>query len=1768
MGATNHSVSGVLEIDDKILKQLEKAETKLNNLKTAADALEKSFSRTSSAASQFANTVNRIKMPKMNLNLGIGTANKDLTRLTAMLGKMDFGGPFDKATDAVNKLSDALETCKNNARDLVTLAKQLGQVFTNPGGSSGNGGLGPTSQSINDIDKDAKELLKTLTAIGAMDKLKKWVSSAVEIRGEFEMAQRSLGFIIGDIAKSEEIFSRIKELAVVSPFEVGDLVKQTRQLAAYGIETEKLSDTVKRLGDIASGVGVDMGRLILAYGQVRAAQFLRLTEVRQFTEAGVDVLGGLAQYFSEVEHRAVSVGDVMARITKKLVTFSDVEVVISRMTSAGGKFYQMQEKQADTIQGTISNLKDRWNIEMNDWLSSYDGLVKGALNITQSLIKALFVIGPAITSVLGGAAIAVGITKVTKAMIALKASLNGVVGSALKIGGWAGAVFALAAAIGSAVVQLTAFKRELNEMNADAASEAEKLVNRYRELAETIKNTADGSDTQRKAMEALRAEYGNIIPAIDLEAQSLTNLTNKYDSHVAAIRAYVAEKTNQRKLELLFSKLDETNTEQSIASSIRTKDSAQRKAKGRFTGEDDATRKKYSVEEGVKELQTTVDDVAAVLYEAYRVSVLKVLDKSIAGDRSSIYWDIAKQITQYYGKETPWLDTIIETIARRAEEILEDFNDANAEGASKIDLGAGQYNQELVSRIRTISDMTYSIRDALKASGMFKDNVAQLDLAVDEILAIYGKVLKAKALDPDLDLTQFMTSLTEALPFAKEKSGAASIADATSTAFKEAVGSIDWEAAFRGSASEAGVEWWKTVDETLENEGERTSIEDMMLQRISQAVDAQSLTKVKKRIKELLGEIYNDYAEMPIKLPEQQERQSLGDYAKTVYNTLQEARKEQEILDSASGDRELKDSVLDRYFGDRQKLDDYSAALARLWAALSPFYDPPKTSGGGSGNKKNWVEELAEAVAKFPAQSYNKTVAQVNQLKKSITEMAGKAKIDIDTSKLDDREGVRDILEKLGPSLQAGKKDKLLYQVQLEFDEQDANRLKKRADTLFGDLKIAMDFEGKGLSMEDFDSKAIIGQIGQIEERLRGLGDNLGADSVRSKLIEQMKAEQKKIVELIAKWQTDVTQKSASTLTKAVNDVRQIGGVNKNSGSTGLNVPDDAQVTAIFNRIRKAMQDVNREQYDILRSSEFYIASFNDLDAVSYTALVSLKKMLEQVRANTDLTDKDQRQLERQILAVEERMGEMNGGKRSTLFLTMFKQWSEMNKGMKSLGGTRDSYVVSILERTEAQEELNRVTEEYKSIIGVSAGQELTEEQRANLESMAEYQSAVKRVEKATDAANTATENYRNSVNRVKNAQKVLKAQLQRTQSAFSEMEKLISGTIELCEGLAEGFGITFDDEHTDAVEAFLKGFELMSQGLALVAGGVTMVNLLMDVLNIKADELLIKLWPLAIVAAALGAAMAAIKIVDNQKKAQVEMHLDTVESLSEAYDDLYDSMSKVASATALVKAYKDATENLHYQLRELEAARREEESRGRKAEEETLDDIDDKIKEARENLKDAQTEFYSNLGAPDDWTKEADDWASAWLDAFKEGESGVESLRNSFDDLLDDIISKQLKLKVLAPLLAEFENATTEALEDGVISRDEYSMLRKLKEQTSVIGNAMLQDLLDQMGYEASKTQAESTLSQSIQGITESTADALEGIMNSQRLYSADTNRKVTELLSMLSDRDGGANPVLSELKAQTSVLRDIYRILSDNTKSGGHKLGGGGFKTFSVVS
>lgn len=250
-----------------------------------------------------------------------------------------------------------------------------------------NAAMKRTNTTMSSQSRIAGELKNQIANVYSIYTLERFVRGLYTIGGEFQKQRIALTSILGDSMKAETIFNRIKDLAVVSPFQFKELASYTKQLSAYSIPYEELYDTTKRLADISAGVGVDMGRIILAYGQVRSAAFLRGQELRQFTEAGIPLVDELAKRFTKLTGVVTSAGDVFDKISRKEVSFGMVKDVLWELTDEGGKFYNMQEALAESLAGKWSNLQDAWDVMMADIAEGNSGVLSDSLDLLTKLMN-------------------------------------------------------------------------------------------------------------------------------------------------------------------------------------------------------------------------------------------------------------------------------------------------------------------------------------------------------------------------------------------------------------------------------------------------------------------------------------------------------------------------------------------------------------------------------------------------------------------------------------------------------------------------------------------------------------------------------------------------------------------------------------------------------------------------------------------------------------------------------------------------------------------------------------------------------------------------------------------------------------------------------------------------------------------------------------------------------------------------------------------------------------------------------------------------------------------------------------------------------------------------------------------------------------------------------------------------------------------------------------------------------------------------------------
>lgn len=391
----------------------------------------------------------------------------------------------------------------------------------------------------------------------------------VETTGYFEQQQVALQGILGSAAAAQKALNELKGMAIESPFELKDLVAYTKQLSAYGIEQDKLLSTTKQLADLSTGLGVDMSRLILAYGQVKSASVLRGQELRQFTEAGIPMVQALADKFTQLNGKLVTTGEVFDLISERKVSFEMVAQVLSDMTSEGGKFYKMQENITDTLYGQVQKLKDTWTIALNDLGSGIGRPLRGFVELLQGLVKNIRAVMYSITGIALANAfklfrkeivvIKSDIAQWGRAMATFRTQLNSAengarrlkitmagIGRVLKSNIVIAVLSAIAGAIRNAIAKAKEFNDSLKEIETSFAKDTAKYIQGFDSLIGKLSTMVEGTKEYNAALDTLKSNYGEFVnPALInhliAERKQLDDTAEGWgvlhDSIVAAIQA-------------------------------------------------------------------------------------------------------------------------------------------------------------------------------------------------------------------------------------------------------------------------------------------------------------------------------------------------------------------------------------------------------------------------------------------------------------------------------------------------------------------------------------------------------------------------------------------------------------------------------------------------------------------------------------------------------------------------------------------------------------------------------------------------------------------------------------------------------------------------------------------------------------------------------------------------------------------------------------------------------------------------------------------------------------------------------------------------------------------------------------------------------------------------------------------------------------------------------------------------------------------------------
>jgi len=357
------------EAAKKIRKELGDAMTMPS--KNLADAQAK-LSELERLQHKYAGTTQLSVQQQNRLTTAIQNTKEKIDKLTSTKPKTlkDVIGMDESSLDAVARKMRALKLVsvnpndKNQIRDIGNEYARLSRLQAELMGKNIQ-----LTHSNNYLAQSFGYIRNRIVYALTLGAITNFTKEIYEIRGQYELLERSLGILIDDMRRGSEIFNELNAMALKSPFTLMELATGAKQLLAYNFAEEEVVDTTRRLADISAALGVPMERLVYNLGQIRAQTVLNARDARDFANAGLAIVPMLAQMYTEEKRfgdEIVTTSQVFDMMSKKMVSYADVMKVINKVTDEGGKFFDFQAKQADTLKVKMANLTLAWNNMLNE----------------------------------------------------------------------------------------------------------------------------------------------------------------------------------------------------------------------------------------------------------------------------------------------------------------------------------------------------------------------------------------------------------------------------------------------------------------------------------------------------------------------------------------------------------------------------------------------------------------------------------------------------------------------------------------------------------------------------------------------------------------------------------------------------------------------------------------------------------------------------------------------------------------------------------------------------------------------------------------------------------------------------------------------------------------------------------------------------------------------------------------------------------------------------------------------------------------------------------------------------------------------------------------------------------------------------------------------------------------------------------------------------------------------------------------------------------
>lgn len=1521
-----------------------------------------------------------------------------------------------------------------------------------------------------------------------------------EIRGQYELLERSLGILIDDMRKGTEMFNELNAMALKSPFTLMELATGAKQLLAYNFAEEEVVDTTRRLADISAALGVPMERLVYNLGQIKAQTALTARDARDFANAGLAIVPMLAQMYTEQKRfgdEIVTTAQVFDMMSKKMVTYSDVMQVINKVTDEGGKFFDFQAKQAETLRVKMANLTLAWNNMLNEIGEEN----QKALTLPVTALKTLFENWSKVYEIVRDVAIMYGIYRARAILVAaVNGTLitQGIIRGMFQLGravafvanSWKILSAAVAAnpigAIATVLTTAAVAYGFLND-NTDKAAEYQerfgkagaKVVQETESLFDSLKGISKESSNYTKVM----GELNSILEEYGLETVKETDSMDVLNEKRRTAISLIKEETLERKHlnEVQQGRDEYTSTINEARDKMRSQLREAMTGMFGFVTENQEIRQNASAIANIISdvVEQNISLIAGKTGEEYENGVNKIYDT--IQDRMRAIGISESTISKQWLDDTLFLknDIVGDFIGKikdakeEQDRYIESIDKAYEAEKKAIESGASfndrveQTQTQLMKAANDTDNFAKKVNQLLKDYGgqnvidflvkvqtevpawMTQKGLTELTQLSARFTALATNAKKAGKSSVNVNGKEFTTQqlferaaqYTQAAQNKQkdiEARKSSTITREASEALKEYKGALEAVTVAKNRLKQG------TADQTLVTEKE-TAAQKAYTKALERGVSVEELRKAKN------GKGSGGSKKDPLGDALQKEIQLISDMQK-LYKEYQKAGVDSDAARIASAkeyEKTLQNTNAElAKFGIKGLSGDDLASMDSR--ALRDYYTQLRNIANLKGNTKG-VEALEKAIR---ALNVEITKVDYKKITEGLNSELGKIKDDYELAvELDANPELGDIFADM-------------FNI-------DTDALPHTFDQAFAEVQASVNEALRGINIDkSFD---ILG--GDIKAFAEAMKLSLDGDMVKSleKAQKQVRDLWKKNTEetikdwnqLLTKYgdlQTKLIKVSQDTAQEQLNIIRKFGNADEQAMAIDLSKqitlssnPEDvakiqAKLKELVDKVVKGndvgiklatsveQSDVRAKakiEWDEFKDSDYYAMMFEDMDRVSTRAIRSILEQLDMLK---EKVKDDPASMKALMDAYKKGRDELESRSPFENIITSLKEWRAASVEVKDAN----------IELTAANKELESAQADLANAQAAAAN--------PNARSSSDAEKA-ERLAKAQERYTKAVKNRQTAEARVAQAEiKQINAQT-KFQNALNGSASALQNVGSLLTQFAELLGVAEDSEAGEMVKSLAMGFNMMATALTLVAAVAAVAEMSLG-------------WVAAVVAA-LTIIVSLISFLAGASNRKITAQIEEIErdvhdlevaykNLEQAADDAYGAM--VSGAKAALIANKQA------QLDDLERQFELAKSRtGKDYDQDEVDKYHDEIVDLRNEIKDLTHDIANDLldisSAGDGITS----LVEVMIDAFRNGEDAMEAFGNKWDEMIDNMILKLLVTtfmqkawdNVMATLEAKEEEFMQKASEERANAQKEYDKARDMSD------DEIAKMIAEQLGYE-----------------------------------------------------------------------------------------------------